>query len=44
VTFFGDVTTMTLLKRRHNLFFKVRFRHNQFEKLQFGQITKKIED
>jgi len=35
VTFFADVMVMTSL-----LFFKVRFRHNQFEKTQFYQITK----
>jgi len=27
------------LKWRHNYFFEVRFRHNQLEKPQFGQIT-----
>jgi len=30
---------MTSLKRRHNCFFKVRFSHNQLEKIQFCQIT-----
>jgi len=32
VTFFGDVIKMMSLKWRHNWFFKVRFRYNQFEK------------
>jgi len=48
MTFFGDVMAMTSLKWRHNWFFKVRFRHNQLEKTQFGYITSlpvtKIED
>jgi len=39
MTFFGDVTAMTSLKRRHNCFFKLRFLLYQFEKPQFGQIT-----
>jgi len=32
-------TLMPSLKWRHNWYFKVRFRHYQFEKTQFGQIT-----
>jgi len=36
---FGNVMAMTSLKWRLSDFFKVRFRHNQFEKPQFGQIT-----
>jgi len=43
-----DVGLVTSLKWRNNWFFKVRFRYNQFEKTQFGQITQvqvtKIED
>jgi len=27
------------IKWRHNWFFEVRFRHNQLEKPQFGEIT-----
>jgi len=39
VTFFGDVIIKkTSLKWRHNGFFKARFRNNQFERPQFGQI------
>jgi len=34
VKFFGDIIVMTLLKCS-----KVRFRHNQFETPQLGQIT-----
>jgi len=30
---------MTSLKSRHNYIFEVRFRHNQFQKLLFSQIT-----
>jgi len=37
VTFFCDFIVMTV---RHNYSFKVRFRHNQLEKPQFGLITK----
>jgi len=29
-----------LLKWRHNCFFEIRFRQNQLEKPQFGQITR----
>jgi len=39
VTFFGDVITMTLIKLVITDFFKVSFRHNQFVKPQFGEIT-----
>jgi len=31
--------TFLSLKWRHNWYFEVWFRHNQLEKLQFGQIT-----
>jgi len=45
---FGDINTATSLIWHRNWFFKVRFCHNNFEKPQFGQITKvqftKIED
>jgi len=34
-----DVMVMTSQKWRHNWFFEGRFRHNQLEKTQFGQIT-----
>jgi len=31
MTFFGDVMAIMSLKRLHNLFFGVRFRHNQLK-------------
>jgi len=40
VTFFGDLIFMMSLKWHHNYIFEVRFRHNELEKTQFGQITK----
>jgi len=39
VTVLAEVIVMTSLKWPHHWFFKVQFRHNQFEKTQFGQIT-----
>jgi len=36
IMFYGDVIAMTSLKSRNSWFFKVWFRHNQFEKPQFG--------
>jgi len=38
-TFFGGIMAMSSLKRRHNWFFEVPFRHTQLEKTKFGHIT-----
>jgi len=39
VTFFDVVIVITPLNNVITDYFKVRFRHNRFEKPQFGQIT-----
>jgi len=41
VTFIGD--ELTVMSLTHNLFFKVRFRHNQFEKLNLAKSCNFIE-